>query len=178
MVGFCVLEVNVLGPVQLYVAPPMLLAVRFTFPPWQTAELFPAVGATGVGFTKTVTVAGLLAQPLLAITVYVPLAATVLAAINGFCAVEEKLFGPDQLYVAPLIELAVKNKVSLAQIGPLEFAVGVAGAEFTATATVPEGLVQPLTVTVTEYVPAFAAVTFDIEGFCVFEVNVLGPLQL
>ena len=57
------------GPVQLYVAPAIALAVKFNVPPKQIGLLLPAVGAAGIGFTITVVVAGELAHPLLAITV-------------------------------------------------------------------------------------------------------------
>jgi hypothetical protein len=56
-------------------------------------------------------------------------------------------------------------------------AVGAAGIGFTTTAVVPAKLVQPATVTVTEYVPAFAAEAPLIEGFCKDDVNPLGPVQ-
>lgn len=49
---------------------------------------------------------------------------------------------------------------------------------FTTTATVPAALVQPLSVTVTEYVPVAAVVAFEILEFLVLEVNPFGPVQL
>ena len=42
---------------------------------------------------------------------------------------------------------------------------------FTTTFVVPAALVHPLTVTVTEYVPAVAAVTLARLGFCNDDVN-------
>lgn len=42
----------------------------------------------------------------------------------------------------------------------------------------PGALVQPLTVTVTLYVPAAAAVALVMDGFCEEDVNPLGPVQL
>src|ERR1043166_9596692 len=98
--------------------------------------------------------------------------------MEGFCEDDEKLFGPTQLYVAPTIVLAVKFNVEPAQIGELLPAVGAAGVWLTVTVTVPAEPVHPFTVAVTEYVPAAARVTFDMEGFCKVEVNPLGPLQL
>ena len=69
MLGFCSEDENPLGPVHEYVAPATLLAVRFNVLPSQSGLLLDAVGAAGVTFTTTVTVAGVLAQPLLTITV-------------------------------------------------------------------------------------------------------------
>lgn len=63
------------------------------------------------------------------------------------------------------------------QTGLLLPAVGAAGDEFTTTAAVPAALVHPLTVTVTLYVPAMAAVAPVRVGFCTEEVNDAGPVQ-
>jgi hypothetical protein len=63
MDGFCDVEVNELGPVQLYVAPATLLAVRFNVDPAHTGLLLPAVGAVGTGFTVTDTVPAALGHP-------------------------------------------------------------------------------------------------------------------
>jgi hypothetical protein len=139
--------------------------VRFSVDPAQIGELLDAVGGAGVGFTTTVVVAGELAHPLFATTVYVPAAASVTAAIVGFCNVELKLFGPVHEYVAPAIVLAVRFKVDPTQTGLLLDAVGVAGAEFTVAVVVAGALVHPATVTVTEYVPVAAVVAPGIEVF-------------
>lgn len=56
-------------------------------------------------------------------------------------------------------------------------AVGAEGVAFTVTATVPVPLVQPLTVTVNEYVPVAAVVADAIVGFCNAELNPLGPVH-
>src|ERR1043165_7795781 len=143
-------EVNPPGPFQEYVAPPTVLEVRFNVLPEQIGELLPAVGAAGVGLTTTAVEAGELAQPLLAITVYVPAASPVTFAMNGFCNVDVKEFGPVQLYVAPAMDDADKKSISPVHTGVLEPAVGLTGAVFTDTATVPAALVQPATVTVIE----------------------------
>ena len=58
------------------------------------------------------------------------------------------------------------------QIGPLFDTVGVAGVVLTTSVVLPAGDVQPLTVTVTKYVPASVAV-----GFCAFEVKPFGPVH-
>jgi hypothetical protein len=85
MDGFCNDDVNPLGPVQEYVAPAMLLAVRLSVDPEHTGELLPAVGATGIGFTTTAVVLTLLVQPLrVAVTLYVPAFAEVAFAMDGF----------------------------------------------------------------------------------------------
>jgi hypothetical protein len=94
-VGFCKEEVNPAGPVQLYVAPATVLAVRLRVEPAHMGPLLPAVGAVGIGLTVTVVVPALLEHPpTLAVTEYVPVARVVAAAIEGFCEVEVKLFGP------------------------------------------------------------------------------------
>jgi hypothetical protein len=55
IVGFCVVDVKLLGPVQLYVAPPGF-AVKLNVDPAQMVELLAAVGAAGIGLTVTLTV--------------------------------------------------------------------------------------------------------------------------
>src|SRR5258705_5213564 len=67
--------------------------------------------------------------------------------------------------------------VAPAQYGPMFEAVGVAGVAFTTTVVVPAAEVQPLTVIVTEYVPASAAAAFARVGFCRAEVKPFGPIQ-
>ena len=54
---------------------------------------------------------------------------------------------------------------------------GAAGVGLTTTLVVPAGEVQPATVAVTEYVPAFAAVAPGIVGFCSAETKPFGPVQ-
>jgi hypothetical protein len=63
------------------------------------------------------------------------------------------------------------------QYGPVFDAVGVAGIGFTTTLVVPAAEVQPLTVTVTEYVPASAVVALERVGFWSNEVKPLGPVH-
>jgi hypothetical protein len=48
---------------------------------------------------------------------------------------------------------------------------------FTTTLVVPAAEVQPLTVIVTEYVPASASVAPERVGFCREEVNPFGPVH-
>jgi hypothetical protein len=64
--------------------------------------------------------------------------------------VEENAFGPDQLYVAPPIVVAVKLRSVPAQTGELLEAVGAPGEGFTVTETIPAGLLHPLSVATTE----------------------------
>ena len=71
----------------------------------------------------------------------------------------------------------VKFKVLPSQIGELLPAVGVVGIGLTTTVVVATGLVQPVTVTVTEYVPAIAAVEDAILGSSNADENALGPVQ-
>ncbi len=78
------------------------------------------------------------------------MAAVVAFAIDGFCTVDVKPFGPVQAYVAPATVEAVRFSVLPAQIGPLLPAVGAAGVGLTVAVVVPAADVQPPTVTVTE----------------------------
>ena len=65
------------------------------------------------------------------------------------------------------------------QIGlGLAEAEGAEGVRFTVTATVPEELVHPLVVAVTEYVPPAAVVPTASVGFWEVEVKLFGPVQL
>jgi len=178
MEGFCDEEEKPFGPVHEYVAPTILLAVKFKVLPAQIGELLPAVGAAGIALTVTVTVpAGPVHPATVAVTEYVPVAAVVAFAMEGFCEDEEKPFGPVHEYVAPTILLAVKFKVLPAQIGELLPAVGAAGIGLTVTVTVPAGPVQPFTVAVTEYVPLAVVVAFAMEGFCDEEEKPFGPVH-
>src|SRR5436190_1297063 len=63
------------------------------------------------------------------------------------------------------------------QYGPVFDAVGVAGAGLTTTEVDPAAEVQPLTVTVTEYVPASAVVMVERVGFCREDVKPPGPVH-
>ena len=66
-----------------------------------------------------------------------------------------------------------------AHTGEVPPAVGVAGIGFTTTVVEPDVvLVQPKTVTVTLYTPAFAAAAEAIVGFCDEAVYDPGPVQL
>jgi len=61
--GFCRLEVNEFGPVQLYVAPDTVGVVRFIVPPAHTGELLPGVGVDGGALTTTAVVPARLVHP-------------------------------------------------------------------------------------------------------------------
>src|SRR5256885_17266291 len=67
--------------------------------------------------------------------------------------------------------------VAPSQYGPPLVGVGVAGVALTTTFVVPAAEVQPLTVMVTEYVPASAVVALERVGFCCEEVKPLGPVH-
>ena len=95
----------------------------------------------------------------------------------GFCNAEVKPFGPVHAYVAPETVGVVSEIVLPGQYGPPFDAVGVAGSAFTTTLVVPAAEVQPLTVTVTLYVPASAVVALLRVGFCSAEVKPLGPVH-
>lgn len=121
---------NPFGPVHAYVAPADgVLALKLSVPPVHIGVLLPAVGATGVGLTVTVTVPAAEVHPLnVAVTLYSPLAATDAFGIVGFCTLLLKPFGPFQVYVTPgVAELAVSTKLFPLHIGLLLPVIGVAG---------------------------------------------------
>ncbi len=133
--------------------------------PWlppQVLGLLPtALLMFGRAFTTTLTVpAGELQPATVATTLYVPLINTVLLALTGFCKLELNDAGPLQLYVAPLIVLAVNFMVSPLHTGLLLLAVGADGLLGSLNTTF-DGLpveLQPVLLTVTTkfpYVPAF-----------------------
>jgi hypothetical protein len=95
----------------------------------------------------------------------------------GFCSAEVKPVGPVQAYVAPATVGVEREIVAPAQYGPPFDAVGVVGIGLTTTLVVPAAEVQPLTVMVTEYVPASAVVALARVGFCSAEVKPVGPVQ-
>ena len=178
MVGFWVEALNAFGPVHEYVALAIVLAVRFNGVPAQTGLLLPAVGAEGGGLTTTVTVPfGPVHPATVTFTVYVPASANTEPAIVGFCRDELNALGPVHEYVAPAMVLAVRLIVFPKQTGLLLPAVGAAGVGFTTTVTVPPGLVQPLAVALTVYVPASARTALAILGFCNADEKLLGPVH-
>src|ERR1043165_355521 len=111
------------------------------------------------------------------VTEYAPASAVVAFARVGFCCVEVKPFGPVHAYVAPVTAGVLRAMVAPAQYGPALLGVGVAGVALTTTFVEPAAEVQPLTVTVTEYVPASAVVAFARVGFCCAEVKPFGPVH-
>jgi hypothetical protein len=111
------------------------------------------------------------------VTEYVPASASVALARVGFCCDEVKPFGPVQEYVAPETVAVLSEIVAPTQYGPPLLAAGVAGVALTTTFVVPAAEVQPLTVIVTEYVPASAVVAFARVGFCCVEVKPFGPVH-
>ena len=179
MLEFCNVDVKAFGPVQLYVAPATNGVVKFITVPAHTGVLLPVVGVAGAGFTTTVVVPAALVQPpTVTVTEYVPAIARVEAAVLGFCKVEVNVFGPVQLYVAPATNGVVKLIAVPTHTGVLLITAGVVGIGLTTTVVVPIALVQPLTVTVTEYVPAIAKIAGGVLGFCNVEEDPNGPVQL
>src|SRR4029079_13316214 len=177
-VGFCSAEVKLFGPVHAYVAPLTVGVEREIVAPAQYGPPLLAVGVAGVALTTTFVVPAADVQPLtVTVTEYVPASAIVAFARVGFCSAEVKLFGPVHAYVAPLTVGVEREIVAPAQYGPPLLAVGVAGVALTTTFVVPAADVQPLTVTVTEYVPASAIVAFARVGFCSAEVKLFGPVH-
>ena len=79
--------------------------------------------------------------------------------------------------MAPLIVDAFSWIVVPSQYGPVLEALGALGIGLTVTVVVPAAEVQPLTVTVTEYVPVAAVVALAIVGFCRAEVKPFGPVH-
>src|SRR3954453_20520175 len=106
-----------------------------------------------------------------------PASAVVALERAGFCCAEVKPFGPVQEYVAPETTGVDSAIVAPSQYGPPFDAVGVAGVGLTMTVVVPAAEVQPLTVMVTEEVPASAGVALERVGFCCAEVKPFGPVQ-
>ena len=97
--------------------------------------MLPTVGAAGVGFTVTVIVTcGLEHVPFEMVNEYVPEAAVVTPAMDGFCTPDEKLFGPVHAYV-DAGELDVRFSVPPEHTGELLPSVGVAGTAFTVSVT-------------------------------------------
>src|SRR5207249_2255154 len=91
------------------------------------AQIGPSLLAS-VPFTVAVAVAWDDVQPLtLTVTLYVPAAAIVAFGMVGFCRGGAKLFGPVQVYVAPVTVEANNCNVWPGQIGPLFEAVGGEG---------------------------------------------------
>src|ERR1043165_9786267 len=131
-----------------------------------------------MALTTTFVVPAAEVQPLtVMVTEYVPASAVVAFARVGFCSAEVKPFGPVHAYVAPLTDDVESEIVAPAQYGPPLVAVGVEGMALTTTFVVPAAEVQPLTVMVTEYVPASAVVAFARVGFCSAEVKPFGPVH-
>jgi hypothetical protein len=95
----------------------------------------------------------------------------------GFCSADVKPFGPVHEYVAPLTVGVDSEIVPPTQYGPVFDAVGVEGIGLTATDVEPAAEVQPLTVIVTEYVPASAVVVLACVGFWSADVNPFGPVH-
>jgi hypothetical protein len=177
-VGFWSAEVKPFGPVHAYVAPATVGVESAIVAPAQYGPPLLAVGVAGVGFTTTFVVLAALVQPLtVTVTEYVPASTVVALERVGFWSAEVKPFGPVHAYVAPAnvgVESAI---VPPSQYGPPFDAVGVGGVGLTTTFVVPAALVQPLTMTVTEYVPASAVVALERVGFCSAEVKPFGPVH-
>ena len=74
-----------------------MVAVRFNAVPEHIGELLPNVGAGGVGLMVTVVVPKFLHDPRVTVTVYTPELAVLTGFMFGFCNVEVKPAGPDQL---------------------------------------------------------------------------------
>src|SRR5438034_657867 len=177
-VGFCTTEVKPFGPVHEYVAPLTNAVLSEIVAPSQYGPPLLAVGVAGVALTTTFVVPAAEVQPLTVIvTEYVPASAVVAFARVGFCTTEVKPFGPVHEYVAPLTNAVDSEIVAPAQYGPPLLAVGVAGMALTTTFVVPAAEGQPLTVMVTEYVPASASVALARVGFCCDDVKPFGPVH-
>src|SRR6476659_2185925 len=106
-----------------------------------------------------------------------PASAVVALERVGFCSAEVNPFGPVHAYVAPATVGVESWIVAPSQYGPPFEAVGVAGAGLTTTFVVPAAEVQPLTLMVTEYVPASATVALARVGFWSADVKLFGPVH-
>src|SRR3954453_8294556 len=177
-VGFCRDEAKPFGPVHAYVAPATAGVESAIVAPSQYGPPFNAVGVAGTALTTTFVVPAAEVQPdTVIVTEYVPASAAVALERVGFCSAEAKPFGPVHAYVAPATAGVESAIIPPAQYGPVLDAVGVAGIGLTTTLVVPAADVQPLTVTVTEYVPASAVVALARVGFCSAEVKPFGPVH-
>lgn len=85
--------------------------------------------------------------------------------------------GPVHAKDPPLTLAVCKFNVVPEQIGALEVGAGVEGVVLITTAVVPARLEHPLTVTISEYVPALTAAALGIVGSSREEVKPLGPVQ-
>ena len=135
-----------MGGFQAYTSPPVAVSVVVVGLPALHTLRVPPIKAVGNGLTVAIVlaVAAQLAA-LVTVTVYVPLAAVVAAAMLGVALVEVNPFGPDQLYVPPPV--AVKFKAEPTHIGLLLLAVATGKALIVTVVEVVA--VQPLEVTVT-----------------------------
>src|SRR6266513_3677843 len=177
-VGFCCAEVKPFGPVHAYVAPLTNAVESEIVAPSQYGPPLLAVGVAGVALTTTFVVPAAEVQPFTVIvTEYVPASASVAFGRVGFCCAEVKPFGPVHEYVAPETNAVESEIVAPVQYGPPLLAVGVAGVALTTTFVVPAAEGQPLTVIVTEYVPASAVVALERVGFCCGDVKPFGPVH-
>src|SRR5204863_8243970 len=94
-------------------------------------------------------------QPLsVTVTQYMPPPAVVASHFPYTTLFRSKPFGPVHEYVAPATVGVESEMVAPSQYGPPLDAVGVAGTGLTTTFVLPAAEVQPLTVTVTEEMPA------------------------
>jgi hypothetical protein len=76
-----------------------------------------------------------------------------------------------------LLEVRVTLPPAQKEVGPPAAMVGVDGIAFTTTVVLPAAEVQPLTVTVTLYVPASAVVALLRVGFWSADVKPFGPVH-
>jgi hypothetical protein len=132
IVGFETLLVKLFGPDQDQVTGIVLVveAVKFISLPVQTGVLELTTGRAGVSLTITLTVPAAEVHPAsVAVTVYVPSAATEALVIDGFESGLEKLLGPLQFQVTLAVVLvALRLMVCPLHIGEvLVVAKGVAG---------------------------------------------------
>ena len=143
--GFCNVEEKPFGPDQTKV--PVPLALKLSREPVQSGPLLFAV-ITGGAFTCRLVLADAWhPDALVASTVYVPAFAWLTLLITGFCWMELKPLGPDQIKLVPPAALSVTDAPS--HTGPL-LAATTTGAASNDTLTVAVELHPPALVTVTE----------------------------
>jgi|Laugrefabdmm15sn_1035127.scaffolds.fasta_scaffold47091_1 hypothetical protein len=169
--GVTVIEFPTVPPGFHVKVPPGTLAVAVKVAVCPVQMLVPGAVITGVGFTVIAPVAFPGHPPMgVKVTVY-----------NVVAFGEAVKVGPEvplfQVKVPFITGVTDAVKVAGCPAHTVALVTVTVGEGFTITVVVAEAMHPPMS-TVTVYVPAAAAVTFGMVGFCKFDVNPLGPVQV